>query len=410
MSDLGKWMRPVYGCLQSYMKLRRMKTFPINQERLIYHCPLDPVKRRNLAMHALSPSMLGYVDPSRPHILHVGVTTRCNLRCPACPTGTAMLGRPGEDLDFSLYCRVVDELRQHLMFMLFWDWGEPLMHPRFPDMLAYAGKSGVKTVVSTNGTVANSSEKIERLVSAEPVTIIVCVDGADQQTYETYRRGGRLKTVLQTIRRLAETKERLGKMHPLIEFRSLATKATERQMADLLGLAQDTGADLFTVKTLRPYNYRGYSVDETLVPERASLSRYRYDQDKRQAGYRRDFISKGPLRCAKPLFAPTLNADGMLAFCSYAQNRNEFLGDLRKGSFKTVWESADSRQKRLRFLHAGGTRSCATCFFRNDHPPTVIFQVPLKELPADVEVEAPLSVESFLEATSEINSGRTEIT
>jgi MoaA/NifB/PqqE/SkfB family radical SAM enzyme len=136
-------------------------------------------------------------------------------------------------------------------------------------------------VISTNGNVANSPSQIERLVAAGPDMMIVCVDGADQQTYQIYRVGRHLKMVLQTIRRLSEARDRLRRSYPLIEFRSLATKHTELRMPELLRLAQESGTAPFTVKTLRPYNYRGYDVDRILAPESVKLSRYRYEGNKR---------------------------------------------------------------------------------------------------------------------------------
>ncbi len=394
-------MKKIIGMYLTYRRrlneLQQIERFPVRQERLIYHCPLNAKKRRNLARQEINRTLLKYHEFAYPHILHVGVTTQCNLHCPACPTGTDSLGRPEEHMDFNLFCRTVDSLRDHLMFMLFWDWGEPLLHPRLSEMIEYAGKSQIRTVISTNGNAANSPNRIERLVSAGPSTIIVCVDGADQETYQTYRKGGKLQRVLQTIQRLADAKERLGVTNPLIEFRSLATRHTEHQLPELLKLAQESGADLFSVKTLRPYNYRGIHTDDVLVPEQDSLSRYHYEGGKRKASSRKDSISQGHLNCAKPFYAPALNSDGILVFCSYAQNEAEYFGDLTENSFDKVWRNSESRSRRMNFQQAGGTSSCKECFFRIKHKPTVIYQVPLRSLPDDIEVEVPQSVESFLE-------------
>lgn len=243
-------------------ELWRQTSFPIQQEGVLYHCPLTLRKRHNLALQQINKRLLHRRDVALPHILHVGVTTLCNLRCPGCPTGTKALGRKGEHLDYDLYCRVVDELRNTLMFMLFWDWGEPFLHPRLADMIRHAKKSEIKTVISTNGAIGNSCDRIDELVAAQPDVVIVCIDGATQESYSAYRIGGKLDTVLATLRRLADSKRKFQTSYPLVEFRSLATKYSEREMPELLAMAEDVGADCFTVKSLRPYDYRGRDIDK----------------------------------------------------------------------------------------------------------------------------------------------------
>ncbi len=391
-----KWIKPVQIYRQRLEEFRAEEHFTIRQERLLYPCPLTEKKRKNMARKTVSRRFLKVAELTRPHILHVGVTTYCNLHCPACPTGTESLGRTKEHLDFDLYCRTIDSLRDSLLFMLFWDWGEPFLHPKLPEMIEYASRSGIRAVVSTNGNVNCSDEKMEQLVRAQPSTIVVCVDGADQETYQMYRCGGHLETVLQTIRRLVETRERLGQDLPLIEFRSLATKGTEKQMPELLKLAQESGADLFSVKTLRPFDYRSAEVDETLVPDNEALARYEYQEGTPDPSARKAFVSTGQLDCGKPLHAPTLNADGTLAFCSYAQHDNEFFGSLAKKGFSKVWKSRSSRKRRIDFLNSGGLRSCRTCYFRSAPEPTIIHQVPLRPLPDGISAEVPQSAESFL--------------
>lgn len=382
------------------MRVLAAGTFPLHEEGLVFHCPLTASRRKNLAIGMASQHLLHYGEPALPHILHVGVTTMCNLRCPACPTGNGTLGRPAEHLSFDIYSRTVDELRDVLMLQIFWDWGEPLMHPRFPDMIDYASRSGIMTAVSTNGTVANSEKQIDRLVAARPSVVMVCVDGADQQTHETYRAGAKLSKVLDTIRRLRDAKDRQGTLYPLIEFRTLAIRENEHQMPELLRMATDYGADLLNVKSLRPFDYRGTNVDSKLVPLGPSMSRYSYDQAARDAARRLEVGASGPLRCGKPHRSPTLNSDGTLVFCGYSEYADEKFGKIGEEGFRHLWRSRRSREIRRRFARRGGTETCDTCYFRSDHPPTILHQVPLRELPQDISVAWPKTPDEFLAACS----------
>ena len=385
-------------------QLRRsmeMDRFPVAQEGLLYHCALDDAKRRNLARQRATPSYLRRGEPALPHILHVGVTTLCNLHCPACPTGTTALGRPGEHLDFDLFRRVVDELRESLMFMLFWDWGEPLLHPRLPEMIRHAAESRIMTVISSNGSFANAKSRMEKLVEAGPSVLIVCVDGADQQTYEQYRVGGRLDRVMETLDGVVRAKQQLGTPYPVVEFRSLAMRQTQEQLPRLLTMAEDIGADLFSVKTMRPYDYRGHEIDEEMVPSSGELRRYEYHGvEGPSSGSRIEVARRGRLRCAKPHHAPTLNSDGELAFCSYARYPLESFGTLEGTTFRGLWSDKRSRGIRRRFQRFGGSRACMTCYFRNGQSPTIIHQVPLRPFPGDITARWPESRDEFLRVVS----------
>lgn len=398
-SAVSRWATTLRGVSRQSWNLLTRDSLPIAQEGVLYHCRLTAARRRNLALQMLNHRRLGYRLPALPHILHVGVTTYCNLSCPACPTGTKALGRPAQHLDFDLYRRTVDELRDVLMLMMFWDWGEPLMHPRVAEMVEYASRHDIMSVISTNGTVANSERHLEALVAAQPSVLIVCVDGADQGTHEKYRAGGGLDKVLDTARRLVRIRERLNLSYPVIEFRTLATRENENQLPELLHMAQDVGADLFAVKSLRPYNYAGTSIDDELVPCKPNITRYVYSESPTE-GKRLDFVRRGALDCAKPHNAPTLNSDGNLAFCSYATHSLEVFGSLETQSFPSLWKSEFARNIRARFASQLGSEACGTCYFRDVHKPTILYQVPLRPMIARISIQWPSTAEEFLRAVS----------
>jgi MoaA/NifB/PqqE/SkfB family radical SAM enzyme len=374
-------------------RLASLAVFPVLQEGVWFDCLLDEPRRRNLALQSVNEKLLRWFDPSLPHILHVGVTTHCNLRCPACPTGTKALGRPRTHLDVGVWRGVLDELRDSLLFALFWDWGEPFMHPRLPELIQLAGAQRVRSVISTNGTVANAPARLERLVGAKPDLVIVCVDGASQETYQRYRIGGRLREALATVERLVAARRRLGQTHPVVEFRSLATRYTENELPELLHLAEETGADFFSLKSLRPYDYRGSDVDGELVPLTADLARYAYEGEI-DAATRRHRDRR--IRCRKPIHAPTLNAEGELVFCSYARHADENFGDVSNGGFRRLWRSRAARALRRNFLASNGTGSCDGCYFRAPLRPTVLQTVELVPLPQGLRLDRPQSRDGFL--------------
>lgn len=399
-SAVSRLASSVRGVSRLSWDLLSRDRMPIEQEGVLYDCRLTAARRRNLALQIIDNRRLGYRLPALPHILHIGVTTYCNLSCPACPTGNKALGRPAQHLDFDLYRRTIDELRDVLMMMLFWDWGEPLMHPRVAEMLEYATRHDIMSLISTNGTVANSERQLESLVAAQPSVLIICVDGVDQATHEKYRAGARLDKVLDTARRLVKIRERLKLPYPAIEFRTLANRENEHQLPDLLRLAQDVGADMFVLKSLCPHDFAGTSVDDELVPVKSNLSRYAYASESPAQAKRLDFMRRGTLACAKPHRSPNVYSNGDLAFCCFSGTPLEVFGSLTTQSFRSLWASAYARDIRVRFASQGGSTSCFTCYHRTAHKPIVLFRVPLRPLPARLTIQCPTTEEAFLSAVA----------
>jgi len=383
---------------KSLRHFRALDHFEITQEGLIYSCPLDSSKRRNLAVQSVSKRFLPWVELASPHILHVGVTTHCNLSCPACPTGTGSLWRSSRHLDFETYCRTIDGFRDSLLFVLLWDWGEPLLHPRIADMCTYAGRSGIKTVISTNGNVPLPDRKFEHLIASGLSALIVCVDGATQETYEDYRRGGSLELTIETLQRARKIREARGSRYPILEFRSLATARSAPELPLLLAMARDSGADFFSVKNVRPYDYAGHELDNVLVPREQLLSRYQYGDSSAPRAESR-LREEGVFNCGKPFFAPSLTAQGELAFCHYVREPEEFFGKVSPAGVRPVWKGKTAREKRLEFGRREGTKSCESCYFRIKHKPTVMYRVAFHDdFPADIRLENSCSEEEFLQA------------
>ncbi|MFN3316720.1 MAG: radical SAM protein, partial [Raineya sp.] len=85
-----------------------------------------------------------------PFSVSVEPTTACNLRCPECPSGLRAFTRPTGLLEQHLYEKIIDELAPHLLYLILYFQGEPYLHPRFFDLVAYASKKKIYTATSTN--------------------------------------------------------------------------------------------------------------------------------------------------------------------------------------------------------------------------------------------------------------------
>lgn len=72
---------------------------------------------------------------------------------------------------------VVDDLADYQIPSLLLSGGEPLVHPRFFDLVEYASNRGLKLTISTNGTLL-TPERAKRLAASGNVTYVgISLDG-----------------------------------------------------------------------------------------------------------------------------------------------------------------------------------------------------------------------------------------
>lgn len=290
-----------------------------------------------------------YMKPDKPwgsptH-LQLEPSTYCNLKCVICPV-TEGLNRPTGHMDFNLYKKVIDETGDYVFLILLWDWGEPFLNPAVYEMISYARKKGIKVISSTNGHPFTNIENVDKVIHSGLDTLIVAMDGISQETYERYRQGGNLESVLQGIRNIVARKHDLNSNTPLINLRFLVMKHNEHEIPKLKDLAGDLGVDVLTLKTLNPYHEKESVTDgreNELLPDNYKYRRFKYVRD----GKTRIRVKNNP--CKSLWNTPYIHWDGTVCPCTYDYNEKYILGDLRTGTFKDIWFGARYSHMRNQF-------------------------------------------------------------
>lgn len=134
------------------------------------------------------------------------LTNACNLRCTFCPTGNGLMRRPRGVMREELLERALAGAGR-LEFVLLFQWGEPLLHPRFLSMAQRAAEGGVRTFVTTNGTLLDGP-RVAALLAAGIDRVTLSVDG-DAATHERVR-GVPLHRTLAGFERLVAERDRIG--------------------------------------------------------------------------------------------------------------------------------------------------------------------------------------------------------
>jgi sulfatase maturation enzyme AslB (radical SAM superfamily) len=108
--------------------------------------------------------------------LNVELTSRCNVACSYCDVNRG-LRRGARDLDPAVVARLV-ESTPTLRTLLPFQWGEPLLYPALDEVLAHASRRGVRSFLTTNGTLLDG-ERLARLSDAGLSRLTVSLDGGE---------------------------------------------------------------------------------------------------------------------------------------------------------------------------------------------------------------------------------------
>jgi MoaA/NifB/PqqE/SkfB family radical SAM enzyme len=145
-----------------------------------------------------------------PFVLMIEPTNLCNLRCPLCPSGDGRLTRARGMMDRATFDRILKQTKGAVKLLQLWNQGEPLLHPDLPWMIRRAKQHGMFVSMSTNGHPLADPSTAKKIVRSGLDHLIVSVDGATQETYARYRRGGNLQTVLRGIEHCVQARTIAG--------------------------------------------------------------------------------------------------------------------------------------------------------------------------------------------------------
>lgn len=318
---------------------------------------------------------------SYPIALQLEPTIHCQLACPLCPgrrvnaagaaapagVATPAAADPAPDSDaglmpFAAYERLLAEVGPHLLAIAFWQWGEPLLHPRLPEMVELAARRGILTLCSTNGQADPEVGRLGDLCAAGLDMLIVSLDGAREEAYRSFRAGGSLAAARRFLAAAVRAREERGAGRPLVNVRVIATRDSEGEIDGVRELAGESGADLFSIKSVSIYD--SGDPEHPSLPADRRLRSFQYRDREAAAAY-----AEAPNLCLKPWAWPMLRHDGALHLCECDHGLAHPLGNVfATGSFARVWRGERARALRAAFPADGrvGLDFCRRCRYKHD--------------------------------------------
>ena len=276
-----------------------------------------------------------------PFILTVEPTNICNLKCPLCVTGNGRMTRKAGLMPFETFRKIIDDIGDHIFYLLLYQQGEPFIHKEFLKFVEYAKCKRIFVTTSTNGHYLDP-EMAQRTVASGIDTIIVSIDGSDQTSYETYRVKGKLSKVIECVDNLVQEKSRQKSKTPQIFIQFIVMKHNEHQIKDMAKLAKALGADKLLKKTVHVE-----TIQEAVqwLPNSDSLRRYRLIGKELQLKR----MGQGP--CSRPWTSTLVNWDGTVVPCCFDKNGLHTFGSFsNEKQFDKIWQSENYGNFRNKML------------------------------------------------------------
>ncbi len=133
---------------------------------------------------------------NEPVIANVEITTRCNLSCAYCARSFRAV--PAEDMPLERFRNVL-ALLPHAYRVTLVGLGEPLLHPRLDECIAFAAGQGRRVGLVTNAMLLDR-ERAEGLLDAGLRSIAFSLDAPDQELASELRPGTDLNRVIRNIK------------------------------------------------------------------------------------------------------------------------------------------------------------------------------------------------------------------
>ncbi len=322
-----------------------------------------------------------------PRYVQIEPVGQCNLRCRMCPIQFRKDGPPHGPpayMPFEAFRRLVDGFdgmtELHLQGL-----GEPMMHPRFFDMVAHAAARGV--TVSTNSNLTLLTEmRAARCVTSGLAWLHVSIDGATAETYEAIRLRARFDRVLRNVERILAARRRLGAATPRLRLVMVLMRRNLPELPDVVRLARRLEMDAMFVQHLShdfgesslPAHYRPMRdfVDrETLVGEDPAQVEQVFAEARAVAASLGVDVrlprtvprphppgTPGRARCDWPFTGAYVSYDGLaMPCCMVATPDRVHFGSMVAEGVRAIWEGPAYEAFRARLDSDDPPEICRTC-------------------------------------------------
>lgn len=298
---------------------------------------------------------------AQPVHLQIESLNRCNLRCVMCPIEelTAIRRRR------ALTAESFETLLKHFPYLeLIWlqGIGEPLANREIFDVIRVGAREGIAMELISNGTLL-TDEACHNLCEAGLTRILVSVDSATADVFESIRLGAKFDVVMDNLRRFVGVKRALRAASPALGTVTVVMDRNFNEIPEIIDYLAHTGVDCIIIKGLNTW----VNGNLAAVQDETQLGRIRETAKRVEADNKVSVIlffdkpDPTKLRCRWPWNGTYITAEGdVTPCCNCPDSRDINLGNINEQPFAEIWNGERYRAFR-KALRGGVPKVCATC-------------------------------------------------
>ncbi len=269
------------------------------------------------------------------------LTNRCNLKCKTCLRGEST----AQDLDPGLLDGLFTKAKRIGFNAVAFTGGEPIIHPKFGEILRIAGTHGLKLGLVTNGVRWTDYLKVLAPYAGQVNFIAVSLDSHIREINDSIRGPGTYDKAIEAVRSFKKAGYSVRISH-------VVNKKNYRDLADFVGFANRTVKPdainlLGIIKTGENTDLLLNAEEKTVFHKELGklLPRYRNLRVCISTGY-----YKAPFYCPSflGLNELTVNCNGELVFCCDNTRTGATLGSLKERPLEELLREYFIRQMEIK--------------------------------------------------------------
>lgn len=276
--------------------------------------------------------------PAMPQVCHIDIVSVCNLKCIMCPQSKGIQKRQPK-MSMDIFTSIVDQVCECRPLIKLYMSGEPLLHDRLLDMIAYVSNKGCETMVHTNATLL-TAEMSRELLQSKLTYLSFSFDGCSKEIYEKLRPPANFERVTANISDYLDLRCQSSVKGPHTTVEIIKMQDTKDLLNKFVAHWKDRGVDAVSVT-----NYMTW------------------------IGAVEDFrVTPPPNHGYKPCLAPFIScsflSDGTVVPCCMDMNGALPLGNVASQPFADIWRSVKYGRLRKQLLTGAIPKGsiCSGCY------------------------------------------------